>query len=130
MAEQQISFATVSFNRYGKTTKRAAFLAEMNRIVPWQKLCDVVAPHYPKGEAGRPPIPLEQMLRINFLQVTVHPVYEWARRPLAAMMHTVVTGSAALRGKYSSASAAQRAQYSRRPLGSGSACDSSVDHSA
>jgi len=68
MGGEQISFANAGFERYAKTTKRATFLAEMDRIVPWKRLCDVVAPHYPKGEAGRPPIPLERMLRLYFLQ--------------------------------------------------------------
>jgi transposase, IS5 family len=68
MADEQMSFASVRFERYAKTTKRAAFLAEMNRIVPWGRLCEIVAPHYPKGDAGRPPIPLERMLRVYFLQ--------------------------------------------------------------
>ena len=68
MAEQQISFASVGFERYAKTTKRAVFLAEMDRIVPWKRLCEVVASYYPKGETGRPPISLERMLRLYFLQ--------------------------------------------------------------
>jgi transposase, IS5 family len=68
MADDQLSFAHATFQRYEKTTKRAAFLAEMNRIVPWQRLCAVVEPHYPKAGNGRPPIPLERMLRIFFLQ--------------------------------------------------------------
>jgi IS5 family transposase len=35
--------------------------------VPWQDLCAVIAPYYPKGENGRPPVGLERMLRIYFL---------------------------------------------------------------
>jgi transposase, IS5 family len=59
------------FERYGKTTRRAQFLADMDHIVPWPQLVAVVEPHYPKvGEAGgHPPIPLERMLRIYFLQL-------------------------------------------------------------
>jgi IS5 family transposase len=59
------------FERFGKTTRRARFLADMDRIVPWQELVAVVEPHYPKvGDAGgRPPMPLERMLRIYFLQL-------------------------------------------------------------
>ena len=51
-----------------KTTRRAAFLAEMDKVVPWSSLCALVEPHYPKGGHGRPPIGLERMLRIHFLQ--------------------------------------------------------------
>jgi IS5 family transposase len=37
-------------------------------IVPWVALCEVIAPHYPKAGNGRPPIGLERMLRIHFIQ--------------------------------------------------------------
>jgi transposase, IS5 family len=59
------------FEKYGKTTRRAQFLADMDRIVPWAELTAVVDPVYPKvSEAGgRPPIALERMLRIYFLQL-------------------------------------------------------------
>jgi IS5 family transposase len=58
------------FERYGKTTRRAQFLAEMDRVVPWAELCAVIEPVYPKAgaEGGRPTIPLERMLRVYFLQ--------------------------------------------------------------
>jgi IS5 family transposase len=39
----------------------------MNRVVPWEALCAVVEPVYPKAGAGRPPIALERMLRMYFL---------------------------------------------------------------
>jgi IS5 family transposase len=68
MNDEQMSFASVGFERYARATKRGAFLSEMDAIVPWQRLCDLIAPHYPTGEGGRPPIPLERMLRIYFLQ--------------------------------------------------------------
>ena len=32
---KQLTLATVGFERYAKTTRRAAFLAEMERVVPW-----------------------------------------------------------------------------------------------
>jgi IS5 family transposase len=68
----QMTFASLGaatgFERHGKTTKRAAFLAEMDRVVPRQRLCRSIEPHCPKPGAGRPPIPLERMLRIHFLQ--------------------------------------------------------------
>ena len=56
------------FERYRKPTRRDEFLATMNAIVPWAALCGVIAPHYPKGVGGRPPIGLERMLRIHFIQ--------------------------------------------------------------
>jgi transposase, IS5 family len=56
------------FERYTKKTRRAAFLEEMNQVVPWRELCALVEPHYPKAGSGRPPIGVERMLRIYFLQ--------------------------------------------------------------
>ena len=35
---RQATFASVGFERYGKTTRRAALLAEMERAVPWAEL--------------------------------------------------------------------------------------------
>jgi hypothetical protein len=40
--------ATVGFERYGKTTPRATFLAEMERVVPWPALCGLIETVYPK----------------------------------------------------------------------------------
>jgi IS5 family transposase len=40
----------------------------MNEIVPWQALCEVIEPHYPKAGNGRPPVGLERMLRMYFVQ--------------------------------------------------------------
>ena len=49
-------------------TRRERSVADMEKVVPWQDLCAVIAPYYPKGENGRPPAGLERMLRIYFLQ--------------------------------------------------------------
>lgn len=59
---------TTGFERYGKKTRRAQFLEEMEQVVPWQKLCALIEPHYPKPGNGRPPVGVERMLRIYFLQ--------------------------------------------------------------
>ena len=56
------------FESYMKTTKRAQFLSDMDRIIPWVELCDLIAPVYPVAGNGRPPRELEMMLRIYFLQ--------------------------------------------------------------
>jgi len=56
------------FERYTKKTRRAQFLEEMGQVVPWAKLCALIEPHYPKPGAGRPPVGVERMLRIYFLQ--------------------------------------------------------------
>lgn len=64
----QLTFATGTFESYRKPTRREKFLAEMDRVVPWKELCAVIEPVYPKVGNGRPPIGLERMLRIYFLQ--------------------------------------------------------------
>src|SRR5438874_719326 len=65
---KQLTLATVGFERYAKTTRRAGFLAEMERVVPWPALCALIEPFYPKPGNGRPPVGVERMLRIYFLQ--------------------------------------------------------------
>jgi transposase, IS5 family len=66
--KKQMTLAAAGFERYGKTTRRAAFLAEMDRVVPWSVLSALIEPVYPKAGNGRPPVGLERMLRIYFLQ--------------------------------------------------------------
>jgi len=56
------------FERYSKKTRRAEFLEEMEQVVPWRKLCALIEPHYPKAGNGRPPIGVERMMRMYFLQ--------------------------------------------------------------
>ena len=56
------------FERYTKKTRRAIFLEEMEQVVPWRELCGLIEPHYPKPGNGRPPVGVERMLRIYFLQ--------------------------------------------------------------
>ena len=64
----QTSFAQAEFAEKKKVTRREKFLARMEAVLPWARLLAVIAPHYPKGERGRPPIGLERMLRVYFLQ--------------------------------------------------------------
>ena len=65
---KQMTLATAGFERYAKTTRRAVFLSEMDRVVPWAALCRLIEPVYPKPGNGRPPVGLERMLRLYFLQ--------------------------------------------------------------
>jgi len=64
MAEDQ----NASFEQHRKPTRRDVFLDTMHKIVPWKELCAIIEPHYPKRGNGRPPIGLERMLRIHFVQ--------------------------------------------------------------
>jgi IS5 family transposase len=41
---KQLTLAAVGFERYAKTTRRAAFLAEMERVLPWSALCALIEP--------------------------------------------------------------------------------------
>lgn len=65
---KQTTLAEGGFEKYGKTTRRELFLAEMERVVPWKDLCALIEPHYPKAGNGRRPIGLERMLRLHLLQ--------------------------------------------------------------
>lgn len=65
---KQTTFASLAWSSKGRTTRRERFLAEMNAVVPWQRLLALIASHYPTGAGGRPPMPLERMLRIYFMQ--------------------------------------------------------------
>ena len=56
------------FERYTKKTRRQVFVEEMEQVVPWRELCALIEPHYPKPGNGRPPVGVERMLRIYFLQ--------------------------------------------------------------
>ncbi|MQM35982.1 MAG: IS5/IS1182 family transposase [Candidatus Accumulibacter phosphatis] len=65
---KQISFSQAEFQRKKRRTRREVFLDEMERVMPWAEVFAVVEPHYPKGERGRPPVGLERMLRMYFVQ--------------------------------------------------------------
>jgi IS5 family transposase len=69
MGDRQGTLAEEGFERYRKPTRREIFLEEMDQIIPWAELAAVIEPFYPAGKgAGRPPIGIERMLRIHFLQ--------------------------------------------------------------
>lgn len=66
---KQSSFASLEYAGKKRQTRREKFLGEMERVVPWARLIAVVEPHYPSsGRVGRPPIGVERMLRMYFLQ--------------------------------------------------------------
>lgn len=69
MKQQSLAMAAdQTFENYRKPTRRDEFLKTMEAIVPWSALCEVIEPYYPKAGNGRPPIGLERMLRIHFIQ--------------------------------------------------------------
>ena len=65
---KQISFASAAYDNKKVMTKRERFLTEMDTVIPWPRLLKLIEPYYPKKGKGRPPMPMESMLRIYFLQ--------------------------------------------------------------
>ena len=64
----QPSFSQAEFATKKKTTRREKFLARMEALLPWAQLLAVIEPFYPKGHRGRPPLGLERLVRVYFLQ--------------------------------------------------------------
>ena len=58
----------LGLNLSTKRTRKREFLDEMERVVPWSVLVQIVEPHYPRAKTGRPPYGIETMLRIHYLQ--------------------------------------------------------------
>jgi IS5 family transposase len=65
---KQRTFGDLAWDGKKKVTRREQFLTEMAAVVPWAEFVRLVAPVYPRGERGRPVMPLEMMLRIYFVQ--------------------------------------------------------------
>jgi IS5 family transposase len=65
---KQTTFASAAWQAKGKVTRRERFLAEMDAVIPWARLLQLVEPHYPRAGNGTQPMPMERMLRIYFMQ--------------------------------------------------------------
>jgi IS5 family transposase len=65
---KQTTFESLAWKNKGKVTRRERFLAEMDAVIPWKALTELIEPHYPKAGNGTQPMPLERMLRIHFMQ--------------------------------------------------------------
>ena len=50
---------SLGFGDAGKRTRKREFLDEMERVVPWSALVELVAPYAPEGRRGRPPFSVE-----------------------------------------------------------------------
>ena len=64
----QFSFGDAEHATKRKRTRREVFLAEMDQVVPWGSLLRLIEPLYPVAGRGRPPYPLETMLRVHLMQ--------------------------------------------------------------
>ena len=60
--------ASLGLNLSTKKTRKREFLDEMERVVPWKVLVEIVEPYWPKSKTGRPPFRIETMLRIHYMQ--------------------------------------------------------------
>jgi len=58
----------LGLNQTAKPTCKRAFIDEMNRVVPWSALVELIAAYAPEGKRGRPPFSVEIMLRVHFIQ--------------------------------------------------------------
>ena len=60
---RQQTLADGSFEKFRKKNRKELFLDDMEQIIPWQDLCGVIEPYYPKPEgAGRGPVGIERKL--------------------------------------------------------------------
>jgi hypothetical protein len=87
MKQQTLAMAAdqgAGFEQYRRPTKRDVFVETMEQIVPWTQLCEVIEPHYPKGQGGRPPIGLERM---HFVQHWFNLAMKPARKRFWAAPH-------------------------------------------
>ena len=63
---------TLGLDPLPKKTRKEVFLDEMNQVVPWAELVALIQPHARGAHqalGGRPPFPIETMLRIHCLQL-------------------------------------------------------------
>lgn len=67
MKQQTLAMAG-GFERFGRQSRRAEFLSQMELVVPWAELVALIEPHSRSSDKGRPAIGLQRMLRIYFLQ--------------------------------------------------------------
>lgn len=65
----QLTFAEAEFHHKKRKTRRELFLERMDKLIPWKQLEKKLARYYSKGESGRPPYPLNTMLRVHCMQL-------------------------------------------------------------
>jgi IS5 family transposase len=94
----QMSFGDAEYAGKRKQTRREVFLAEMEQVVPWKSLLNLIEPLYPVAGRGRHPYPLETMLRIHLMQnwfSLSDPAMEetlYENTPVRAFAHLTLTG--------------------------------------
>jgi IS5 family transposase len=51
-----------------KKTRKQVFLGQIEKVVPWAALVELIAPFSPEGNTGRPTFSLQTMLCVHFMQ--------------------------------------------------------------
>ena len=51
MGGKQLGFSDYKLTKAKKQNKREKFLSEMEVVVPWQALFDLIEPHYPRADS-------------------------------------------------------------------------------
>jgi len=65
---KQISSTGLEQGSKKKGACRERLLSQMEQTVPWKMLVKTLEPRHPKGHRGRPPVGIERMLRMYFVQ--------------------------------------------------------------
>lgn len=66
---RQQTFAEATFERYRKPTRRELFLDEMDQVILWGELAEIIEPFYSKPDrVSCLLVGVERMLRIPVLQ--------------------------------------------------------------
>ena len=65
----QLTFSDIEYAERKRVSRREVFLRKMDALLPWNELTAVIQPYYYPGKRGRPPIEIETMLRMYFLQL-------------------------------------------------------------
>jgi IS5 family transposase len=65
---KNLTFASLAYENKKRKTRREVFLEEMEKVIPWTAIIQIIEPVYPKPGNGRQPMPLARMLRIYFMQ--------------------------------------------------------------
>jgi IS5 family transposase len=54
-----VSFASLAYENKKKRTRREKFLQEMDQIIPWEELLQIIKQYYPKAGNGRQPMGIQ-----------------------------------------------------------------------
>jgi len=87
MMEMPESFGDSERSSRRRHTKRELFLEQMDKLVPWALLVDLAKPRYPDGRRGRPPYPLETILRVHFINCLMPPDRSHSQLPSCSRLH-------------------------------------------